>query len=64
MLIFWTLDCIARGPASCIFGPAGIPVSKKSTSWSNIGAPQMGLIKTGPGLINPQILIPIRMLKK
>jgi hypothetical protein len=64
MLIFWTLDCNARGRASIILAPAGIPVSKKSTSGSQstIWAPQMGLIKTGPGLINPHMLILARML--
>ena len=56
MLIFWTLDCNARGRASFILAPAGIPESKKTTSESEStsGLLRWG-IKTGPGLISPDV---------
>ena len=60
MLIF--LDTgIPAGAKIQLAGPMHYnPVSKKSTSGVtiNIWAPQMGLIKTGSGLINPQIMNP------
>ena len=63
MLIFCSLEY--KQEQIQLAGPMHYnPVSKKSTSGVtiNIWAPQMGLIKTGPGLINPQMLILARMV--
>ena len=58
-VVFWTLE-FQQGLEYNLQGHVHYnPVSKKSTSGTiNIWAPQMGLIKTGPGLINPPMMIP------